>query len=556
MECYVNTINSNRIDKDTLFSSMMSYGDFVNLQNDPAARFDAQFLTDGIANLLLQAKRSNGLSAYPMLNERIAAGAILRSEYADFLVSVGYNQAQIEYIIRVYNPDTPFDVITTNYLNMIDAYYTQNFSSQTTGGFCSIFTGLIDKLFSIFGAIGGIISAISELASIEQLLHKLVDAIKDRLLAMVQGLIGQIAGCAGSFLAASHQARKTSEFYNDINIKYIKDRITDVIQNMGSKFEDLIQKPETIQYLIYRLCQLASAIEQFMKAPLAGLQNLAQNCFNARSAIEFQSNNARLQAVTAGAFRLSPQAINGTRERVAGRLNSAASSGGASGGSTVSAGRYFTTPITEDERAMALEIKAATKDQLSSGSYRAGQLIRFQSQVLSQPYEPYPGAGAKELNVGVLVLAFRVAKKLGVTLQINSGYRNPTYNASLDGAAKNSLHKSGMALDCSKSSFGSSNEAADKFIQAASQEGAGGIGTYNSFIHIDIGNRRYWSSASGSARREATLQLHSADKFRTGTPPRSTTSTNEEVADFNSAIGGGSYTVDGTVVNPTTSNAQ
>ena len=205
---------------------------------------------------------------------------------------------------------------------------------------------------------------------------------------------------------------------------------------------------------------------------------------------------------------------------------------------------------------MALEIKAATKDQLSSGSYRAGQLIRFQSQVLSQPYEPYPGAGAKELNVGVLILAFRVAKKLGVTLQINSGYRNPRFNASLDGAAKNSLHMSGMALDCHKSSFGSSNEAADKFIEAASQEGAGGIGTYSDFIHIDIGRRNHWSSASGSARREATLQLHQADKFRTGTPPRSTTSTNEEVADFNSAIGGGSYTVDGTVVNPTTSNAQ
>lgn len=524
MECYVNTINEFKLNADTLYSEQLIYADFVKLVNDPAARYDSEFLSNAISNISLQLQRLNDSSAYPMLSERLGAGRILSSEYADFLIASGTTVTQVEYILRVYDPLIGIDIATAEYLKKLDTYYTQNFASEGTGGFCSIFTGLLNSLFSIFGKIAGLIDAISQFKSIEQLLHKLIDTIKDRLLGLLQGLIGQIASCSSAVIAASHKVRKVAEFFNDVNIQTIKDRVTDVISSIGSKFQDLIQKPETIQYLIYRMCQLASSIEQFMRAPLQGLKNLASNCFTSRNSIAYNSAGQTLKAVEAGAFRLSPDAIDSTRARVGGKLNDSAT-GAPSNGSTVGQGRYFTLPVTEEERSMALGIKGATKDQLASYSYPGSQYIRFQSQVLSQPYEPYPAAGAKELHVDLLVRAIRVARNLGTTLVINSGYRNPRYNAELDGSAKASFHMSGLALDCSKSTFGTSDADADRFIREASRQGFTGIGTYNSFIHIDIrtSGRNIWSAASGSARRMETLAIHQRDGFREGTPTQPTT---------------------------------
>lgn len=62
----------------------------------------------------------------------------------------------------------------------------------------------------------------------------------------------------------------------------------------------------------------------------------------------------------------------------------------------------------------------------------------------------------------------------------------------------------GLALDISRSSLGDP----EKFIVAASREGFTGIGTYNSFIHIDRRSnlRSAWSFASGANRHEDLLK--------------------------------------------------
>jgi hypothetical protein len=59
--------------------------------------------------------------------------------------------------------------------------------------------------------------------------------------------------------------------------------------------------------------------------------------------------------------------------------------------------------------------------------------------------------------------------------------------------------------------FGNTDEFRNTFIEYASQEGIGGIGTYNSFIHIDIGPRRIWGSRNSQA-----MSIHRNDKFRSG----------------------------------------
>jgi hypothetical protein len=166
-------------------------------------------------------------------------------------------------------------------------------------------------------------------------------------------------------------------------------------------------------------------------------------------------------------------------------------------------------PITEEEARL-----------LNSLTESGNQYIQWSPQVLnmgSNVDDAEPGDGWKKLNGDVIIRAMRIARRMGARLYINSGYRSPQYNAKQDGAASGSLHMSGKALDVSmtnSSGLSNTQESRNNFIRIASQEGIAGIGTYNSFIHIDIGNRRTW----GSLQAEA-LSLHKQDRFRTsGTP--------------------------------------
>jgi uncharacterized protein YcbK (DUF882 family) len=73
---------------------------------------------------------------------------------------------------------------------------------------------------------------------------------------------------------------------------------------------------------------------------------------------------------------------------------------------------------------------------------------------------------------------------------LNSGYRSPKTNASLSGAATQSLHLKAMAADLSCST----RSVADIHKIAVGIKG-GGVGRYDSsnFVHVDSGRVRYWS---------------------------------------------------------------
>lgn len=74
-------------------------------------------------------------------------------------------------------------------------------------------------------------------------------------------------------------------------------------------------------------------------------------------------------------------------------------------------------------------------------------------------------------------------------LMINSGYRSPETNARLRGAARNSLHMRGMAVDF----YVPGMKTADLGRLAAHFRG-GGVGFYpeSGFVHVDSGSTRYW----------------------------------------------------------------
>lgn len=74
-------------------------------------------------------------------------------------------------------------------------------------------------------------------------------------------------------------------------------------------------------------------------------------------------------------------------------------------------------------------------------------------------------------------------------LLINSGYRSPSTNAKTEGAAKNSMHLHGQAIDFSMPDIPSNYMGA-----LASHFQGGGVGFYPGagFTHMDTGAVRYW----------------------------------------------------------------
>lgn len=79
----------------------------------------------------------------------------------------------------------------------------------------------------------------------------------------------------------------------------------------------------------------------------------------------------------------------------------------------------------------------------------------------------------------------------GQPMVLLSGYRTPRTNGKIRGAAKNSLHMRGLALDLTQP-----GRSLRSLHKAASSLKAGGVGYYPSrnFVHIDSGPVRHWTA--------------------------------------------------------------
>lgn len=110
----------------------------------------------------------------------------------------------------------------------------------------------------------------------------------------------------------------------------------------------------------------------------------------------------------------------------------------------------------------------------------------------------------------------------GATINIESAYRSPEYNAGIRkkgaNAARTSAHMDGMALD-----FWLEGVDGKKLWQTIREADCGGIGHYGGkSIHLDAGRPRFWEAAtSGTKTMEPDYNRHlylstDYDRYRTG----------------------------------------
>ena len=496
-----------------LENQILSVKDLFDLQNDSAKQYDQSFLLKALADLNSLVALARPEYNYPMLYDRLDSGPIGVTEYADFLIETGTTQESVESL----NPDQ-LTITAIQYLENMDTYYTDNFSSSTDS-FCTIFSGLLNQVFNALNGAGNN-NVVGPILNIQKLLNNLIDTLKKKIFDLVSQLTNQIGNCIGSIKGIANTVQQASDFFSDLNIQTLKDTVNGVIASTSNKFTNITQ--QNIDYLVYRFCQLSNAVEQFMRSPLSALQNTLKSCTDVKNVLTNTSNEFSLSAINAGAFRMSDNNITSVKERLTDNLNSGAGAGtGLDQAGQAKPGKWYTRPFTEAEKSAALAIISAPAEDILADKHPGTKWFDF-TTVGGSMNNPTPAIGVKNLTVDVLILGMRISEKLGKRLSILSGYRSPAYNKSIEsqGAAKNSFHMSGMALDVKRSSFGEDFDSGEKFIKTASQEGAMGIGTYNTFIHIDVRNyRAKWTSASGSLKHKKTLELHVEDQFRIGASP-------------------------------------
>lgn len=93
------------------------------------------------------------------------------------------------------------------------------------------------------------------------------------------------------------------------------------------------------------------------------------------------------------------------------------------------------------------------------------------------------------MDPGLLDIIWALTEMLGTTTHwnMNSGYRNPASNATV-GGARQSYHMRAKAMDITNP------QKPPSAVQGAGRALAkGGVGTYNSFTHVDTGPVRTWS---------------------------------------------------------------
>lgn len=147
-----------------------------------------------------------------------------------------------------------------------------------------------------------------------------------------------------------------------------------------------------------------------------------------------------------------------------------------------------------------------TKDRylaIRRSDTKDARLIRFfgNGQYLPDEYQAacWMLRDAKDMNqmvsidVGLLNLMYamqewaRMAGKPNPLINVNSAYRTARRNAHIEGAARNSMHIKGQAVDITVSGIGVAQLAAmAKYFKV------GGVGTYSTFLHIDTGSVRNW----------------------------------------------------------------
>lgn len=426
---------------------------------------------------------------YPLLFERIETGVIFSPiEIAEFIKEFGYTPTTLS---------VQSAIITPKLSTELDAYYTKNFTRSTMKSFCDVLPkifGAIGAFFTALDKIGDLINSLKNFAlnfslagllkqlksKILNVIDKIVEKVKNMLNNFsIKNVLNQVSSFVSESIAAAFQKiqETAKSFFDGLNIENLKKQLEALIDYATNIFKD--PKIEEIQYLLLRFCSFIASIENGIGAIITPVSNFVNSYSSARSTLVASGNANTARAVRAGAIRYD------TPRREQG-INTV----------TQTQEEYGNAPPLT-----AQDFEGITPWNDGNGDSRIKFIGRWPS-VLGRD-------GWERVDQRVRAQLMQVQRDFGKQLNINSGWRSAAYNSGLRGAARNSFHLQGLALDISWSGYNSLER--ERFIRIAKYYGFKGIGRYGpangNFVHIDVGPARQWTGSGG---------LPSDDAFRTG----------------------------------------
>lgn len=456
-------------------------------------------------NLFIQTERASSntfATTYPYLEERIDLTPFLTpAETQTFIDTYLYEPYSFASVLTPYN---------SNVLVSLDDYFgPSNFSSSGMSSFCSLVPNIFaqfQQLRDAFGQVQSFVADFTQLLSDIQdfSLAGMLETLKQQMLSIVDQMVAKVKARIAEFTSFFTEVSNFRFNLNGVHAKVIKEKekiqalISDPsIDNLkltlegalsfaSSLFESL--KIEEIQFLILRFCELISNLENFFDDVTRPLQDTMDNYTNSFNALKGAGSYREARAIAAGAIRFgSAQKIEGIKAAEAIPATDWPGSDGIGEGGVVPGGG-----AVRQRSARAEPISAQEADE--AGQYMTYEAVYLNANSPYVLYQPGPDSSREGRlgwdNVQPLekVMLMRLAKALGTRLRINSAWRSLETQAKIRSQSSNpssipksGYHQAGQAFDVSRQSFGNENT----FINTARSLGFGGIGRYDTFIHID-----------------------------------------------------------------------
>lgn len=438
------------------------------------------------------------LPDYTVLSERLQRGPITPLEFAAFIKNSNYTPSAA--------------IVSSNangsrFLNELEGFYNGDFSTSILGGFCSLFANIFGAIGAFFDLIDSLnalttdaLNFIEKIKNIEDPIKAffekikvkaLIEAIKEKIVLMIEQTIMQVCMAISNFnveaitgpinnsidasIVANVEEKKTllQDFCGTENSKRIVAKIKALIDYAVGLFEN--PSLEEIQFLIARICALATGIEgvvKKLKEPLNDFGDRYEEVFNT---IKNASNRVTGEAVRAGALRT-------TKDINRPQINIAKAAWEEAGNVRLSS--------AEEYRGIP------TWEALQAGS---DPRLKIRGGWVTRMTPASEGWTKLDMNLKVLIIRLQEdAIKAGIIpghLYLNSGFRSVQYNAKV-GGAKSSKHTSGLAVDLAWDGFKGKSENTNLFVALARKTGFKGIGLYNTFVHLDIGPEKQWDKRS------------------------------------------------------------
>lgn len=409
---------------------------------------------------------------------------------------------------------------------------------------------LKDALLSIQNGIGGLISnALNALASLRdkafskidgfmksigKSIQSIVDSVKakftnlqDKFNAFSKRIAGAMQGNVFKQIAQSIQ-NKMNQIRNALSPNNIANMISNATNSMGRFAGQFINMTgEIADYILYNGCKMIGVINDILNSPLNAAKDLLTKSQNEIDALTLASNQNLQMSVSAGrphapADEVARVTNDFRQQRRSSALNSVSQSGGYVPPTMHVDVTLNLTTHPEPDAWRHLTFGAQVLNPVQGGQkfwdasysvnmvdYGGGSIVPKDSGIDNaigyygislEALERAEALGAALVEIGANEFegapdSMRSQGKILIT----SGFRHPIYNQYLRntgvGAAVNSLHMQGKALDCVQGR----GRYRGAFVSLAKAHGFKGIGFYNTFVHIDLGSERTWGDSSGSS---------------------------------------------------------